>query len=125
MENILLKAIMQKECSLLIATFISNTKNYVGLILPQNTEEKYQLNNCSFTINNTNLPTGDFVGIIRGAALKNCTFTLADPDAKKKRYYWWIWLPKFEAKQKHYNFGDTNPATNPGSSGTKILYEGK
>ncbi len=30
-----------------------------------------------------NLPVNDFVGIIRGAALKNCTFTFTDPDAKK------------------------------------------
>jgi hypothetical protein len=67
--------------------FVSNTKKLCWFASSASSpEEKYQFTNCSFTINNTNLPVGDFAGIIRGAALKNCTFTFTDPDAKKKRY---------------------------------------
>ena len=68
--------------------FISNTKKLCWINSSASSpEEKYQINDCTFTINNSNLPVNDFVGVIRGAALKNCTFTFSDPDAKKKRYY--------------------------------------
>jgi Pectate lyase superfamily protein len=69
-------------------TFISNTKKLCWFTSSgKSAEEKYQLTNCSFSINNTNLNAGDFVAIIRGATLKNCTFTFTDPGAKKKKYY--------------------------------------
>ncbi|MEP6951768.1 MAG: right-handed parallel beta-helix repeat-containing protein [Ginsengibacter sp.] len=69
-------------------TFISGIKKLCWFTSSvKSAEEKYQLTNCSFIINNNNLPAGDFAAIIRGAALKNCTFTFTDPDAKKKRYY--------------------------------------
>jgi len=68
--------------------FISNTKKLCWFnSSAKNTEEKFQLDNCAFTINNANLPDNDFAGLIRGAALKNCTFTFTHPDAKKKRYH--------------------------------------
>jgi hypothetical protein len=68
--------------------FISNTKKLCWFnSSAKNTEEKFQLDNCTFTINNANLPDNDFAGLIRGAALKNCTFTFTHPDAKKKRYH--------------------------------------
>ncbi|MEP6927759.1 MAG: right-handed parallel beta-helix repeat-containing protein [Ginsengibacter sp.] len=69
-------------------SFISNIKKICWFNSSASSiEEKYQLTNCSFTVNNMNLPFNDFVGIIRGAALKNCTFTFTDPDTKKKKYY--------------------------------------
>ena len=68
--------------------FISNTRKLCWINSSASiTEERYQINDCTFTINNSNLAVNDFVGVIRGAALKNCTFTFSDPDAKKKRYY--------------------------------------
>ena len=68
--------------------FISNTKKLCWFSSSaSNTEEKYQLTNCSFIINNTNLPNNDFAGIMRGVVLKNCSITFTNPDAKKKRYY--------------------------------------
>ncbi len=92
-------------------TFVSNTKKLCWFQSPKTytLEERYQLNNCKFIINNTNLPTRDFIGITRGVVAKNCTFNFTNLDGKTKRY----------------TFGDTNPATNPGSSETKILYQGK
>jgi hypothetical protein len=88
-------------------TFTSNTKKLCWLnSTAVATDEKYQLNSCSFTIKNTNLPNGDFVAIIRGAALTNCTFTLTDPDAKKKRYY----------------IGGYGEPNNADLGGNKILY---
>ena len=77
------KRMIVNNCS-----FISNTSKLCWFNSSAKTiEEKYQLNNCSFTINNSNFPDNDFAGIIRGAALKNCAFTFTDPGAKKKRYY--------------------------------------
>jgi hypothetical protein len=68
--------------------FISNTKKLCWISSSAGSpEEKYQITGCSFIINNSNLPVHDFVGIIRGAALKNCSFTFSNPDAKKKGYY--------------------------------------
>jgi hypothetical protein len=69
-------------------TFISNLKKLCWFnSSAKNTEEKYQISDCKFIINNTNLINNDFVGVIRGAAIKNCTFTFNDPNAKTKRYY--------------------------------------
>jgi hypothetical protein len=88
--------------------FTSNTKKLCWFSSSAySVEEKYQLTNCSFTINNKNLSAGDFVGIIRGAALKNCTFTFADPEAKKKRYY----------------LGGYSEASNADLGGNKIIYK--
>ncbi|MEO8762636.1 MAG: right-handed parallel beta-helix repeat-containing protein [Ginsengibacter sp.] len=76
----------KKRMSFSGCTFISHTKKLgwfkSSAISP---DEKYQFTNCSFTINNI-LKEGDFAAILRGAALKNCTFNFTDPDAKKKRY---------------------------------------
>ena len=85
--NFLVESNDIKRMSFTNCTFISNIKKlcwFSSSAVP--TEEKYQFINCSFTINNTNLPEGDFVAQARGMALKNCTFTFTDPDAKKKRY---------------------------------------
>jgi hypothetical protein len=91
-------------------TFVTNTKKICWLASPNtfSDEEKYQLNNCKFIIRNSNLPQNDFVGITRGVIAKNCTFTFTD-----------------SAKKKGYNFGETDPATSAGFSGTKIIYEVK
>ena len=78
----------RKRMSFFDCTFISNKKKLCWFnSTAKSAEEKYQFTNCSFTINNNNLPARDFAGIIRGAALKDCTFTFTDPDAKRKRYY--------------------------------------
>ncbi len=83
----LLKVMGVKRMAFTNCTFISNIKKLCWLYCPVDpVEEKYQVTDCSFTINNTNLPPGDFAGVIRGAALKNCTFTFTDPDARKKGY---------------------------------------
>jgi hypothetical protein len=77
-----------KRMSFNNCTFISNVKKLGWFSSPAvAVEEKYQFVNCSFVINNKNLPASDFAGVIRGAALKNCTFTFGDPDAKRKRIY--------------------------------------
>ena len=91
--------------------FITNTKKLFWFQSPgiYTLAERYHLNNCTIIINNDNLPADDFIGITRGVVAKNCTFNFT----------------KLAAKEKRYSFGDTNPATNPGSSGTKILYLGK
>ena len=100
-----------KYMSFTNCTFVSNTKKLCWFQSPKtySLEERYQLNNCKFIINNTNLPTKDFIGITRGVVAKNCTFNFTKLDGKTKRY----------------TFGDSNPATNPGSSGTVIQYQGK
>jgi Pectate lyase superfamily protein len=100
-----------KRMSFSNCTFITNSKKLCWFSSPgtYTVEEKYQLNNCKFIINNNNLPQNDFVGITRGVVAKNCIFNFTNVNAKGKKY----------------NFGDTNPATNIGSSGTRILYEGK
>jgi Right handed beta helix region len=68
-------------------TFTSNSKKLVWFSSPATApEEKYQLNNCSFIINNSGLPQGNVIAMIRGVAMKNCTFTFTDPEAKPKRY---------------------------------------
>ena len=68
--------------------FISHTKKLCWFVSSaKNEDEKYQISNCTFVINNSNLPANDFVGMMKGAAIKNSTFTFTDPDAKKKRYY--------------------------------------
>jgi hypothetical protein len=68
--------------------FVSNKKKLIWFeTRVTNPEDKYQFNNCSFTINNTNLPQGDFVAVIRGMRYKNSTFTFTSKEAKKKGYY--------------------------------------
>jgi hypothetical protein len=110
-SRFLLESNSAKYMSFTNCTFVSNTKKLCWFDAPSTytLEEKYHLINCKFTINNTNLAPNDFIGITRGVVAINCTFNFTNPEAKEKRY----------------NFGDTNPATNVGSSGTTILYEGK
>lgn len=69
--------------------FTSNTKKACWLDSPESfsNEEKYQLINCIFTINNSTLPVNDFVGLTRGTLRKNCAFIFTDPEASVKRYY--------------------------------------
>jgi hypothetical protein len=88
-------------------TFVSNYKKLCWFSSIYSKEEKYQFDRCSFTINNGNLPNGDFVGLTRGMVLKNCTFKFTDPNAKKKKY----------------NFGAENVPVNGDANGTKILYK--
>lgn len=70
-------------------TFTANEKKICWLDSPGSftTEEKYQLLNCVFNINNTNLPQNDFVGLMRGTVRKDCTFIFNDPKAVQKQYY--------------------------------------
>jgi len=87
--NFLVESNNMRYISFTQCTFVSNIKKLAWLNSPGNypKEEKYQLINCSFTINNSNLPERDFVAVIRGATIKNCTFTFTDPLAKTKSYF--------------------------------------
>lgn len=69
--------------------------------------DKYVLSNCLFTMHNTNLPNKDFIGITRQVISINTTFLFTNIDGKTVQY----------------NFGDTNPVTNPGSRESKIIYQ--
>ena len=86
--NFLIESNVGKRMLFNGCTFISNQKKICWLVFSAtNQADKYQLINCKFVINNTNLPDNDFAGLIRGAAIKNCTFTFTDPVTKKKKYY--------------------------------------
>ena len=100
-----------KRMSFTNCTFTSNTKKLYWLASPPtySAEEKYQLTNCKFIINNDNLPQGDFIAISSGVAATNCSYNFTGPNAKAKRY----------------NFGNSNPLNNLGSSANKLLYQGK
>ncbi len=96
-----------KYTSFTKCAFVSNYKKLCWFSSNYPKEERYQFVQCTFTIKNTNLPDGDFVGITRGMTLKNCTFTFTDPNAKKKRY----------------NFGAENVPVDGDVNGTKIFYK--
>ncbi len=100
-----------KRMSFTYCTFISKIKKLCFLSAPDSfsIQQRYQLNNCKFIIENTNLPANDFIAITEGVVAKNCIFNFTTP----------------RAKQNGYNFENSNPVNNPGSSGSKILYEGK
>ncbi len=109
--NYLVESNNVKRMSFTGCNFTSNTKKLCYLSAPASysAQEKYQLNNCNFIINNDNLPANDFVGILAGAVATNCTFNFTSADAKAKRY----------------NFGSVNPLTNPAFSGNTVLYQGR
>ena len=109
--NYLVESWNVKRMSFTNCTFISKIKKLCVLSSPDSfsTAERYHLNNCQFIINNKNLPANDFIGITNGVVATNCTFNFMST----------------EAFQKKYSFNNANPATNSGSSGTKIFYKGK
>lgn len=105
----LIEIVEAKKLQLNNCTFVTHTKKVCWFSSnPTFTfEDKYQLNNCLFTINNTNFPNNDFIGVTRNLIATNTTFIFT----------------KIDGKSKKYNFGNTNPVTNPGSSGSKIIYK--
>lgn len=109
--NYLLESRNVKRMRFTNCTFISKMKKLVSLSAPDSftIAERYQLINCLFIIENKNLPPGDFIAITKGVVAINSTFNFKGG----------------EVLQRKYNFGDANPANNPASSGTKILYNGK
>ena len=98
-----------KRMSFNSCTFISKIKKLCLLSSPDSflIPERYHLNNCKFVIRNKNLPPNDFIAITNGVVATNCIFNFTTDEALKKKY----------------NFNNANPATNPGSSGTTILYK--
>ncbi len=109
--NYLVESRNVKRMSFTNCTFVSKIKKLCLFSAPDSfsIEERYLLQNCKLIINNTNLPAKDFIGITQNIVTKDCTFNFTS-DA---------------ATEKGYNFKNTSPVTNPGSSGTKILYKGK
>lgn len=67
--------------------FVSNTKKLLWVQTKAvANDEKYQFNNCTFTMNNSNLPKGDFIAIIRGIRSKNCKLIMSK-EADVAGYY--------------------------------------
>ncbi len=108
--NYLVESRNVKRMSFTNCTFISKVKKLVSLSCPDSLSipQRYHLINCDFFVKNENLPASDFIAVTKGVVAINCKFNFVGD----------------EALQKKYNFNFTS-ATNPGSSGTKILYNGK
>ena len=79
----------EKGMSFTNCNFVSKIKKICRILAPENytATEKYQFTNCTFKIENNNLPQNDFAADISGAALKNCTFNFTEPEAAAKKYY--------------------------------------
>ena len=79
----------EKGMSFTNCNFVSKIKKICRILAPENyaVTEKYQFTNCTFKIENNNLPQNDFAADISGAALKNCTFNFTEPEAVAKKYY--------------------------------------
>jgi hypothetical protein len=78
-----------KSMSFTNCNFVSKVKKLCNFSSPDSysASEKYQFINCTFKIENNNLPANDFAAVILGASLKNCTFNFIDPVAANKKYY--------------------------------------
>ncbi|MEI6946842.1 right-handed parallel beta-helix repeat-containing protein [Paraflavisolibacter sp. H34] len=87
--NFLVESNGRKRVSFRDCSFVSNTKKLVWIQASAAwaPEEKYQFDNCRFSINNDSLPRRDFVAVVRGMRYKNCTFNFTKPEAKQKKYY--------------------------------------
>jgi hypothetical protein len=70
-------------------TFVAHKKKLIWVDHKPNLrpEEMYQITDCRFSMYNTNLPKGDFLGVIRGARYRNCLFEYKSREAKKLSYY--------------------------------------
>ncbi len=67
--------------------FIANKKKLCWVqATSDKPEEKYQFRDCRFIVKNADYQSGDFVGVLRGMAMKNCTFEFKNKEAKNKRY---------------------------------------
>jgi polygalacturonase len=84
----LLESNSAKRMSLVNCTFTSIVKKNVWIEGSSNwkPEERYQITATKFIINNTNIPDGDWVAVIRAAALKNNTYQFA--ASAKTKHYW-------------------------------------
>ncbi len=87
--NFLIESNYRKRVTFSECTFVSNKKKLMWIEgnANLNPEEKYQFNKCNFIMNNANLPAKDFVAVMRGARIKDCTFQFANKEAKQKGYY--------------------------------------
>jgi hypothetical protein len=78
----------RQRISFLNCTFVSHKKKLIWFELRvDNPWQKYQFNNCTFTIYNTNLPAYDFVAVMKGMRYKNCTFQFSK---ESKAFGYWI-----------------------------------
>ncbi len=86
--NFLIETNHKKRVSFTNCTFIANKKKlcWVDANPAIKPDEKYQFSNCVFVVKSVAYPAGDYVGVIRGTALKNCIFDFKHPDATKKQY---------------------------------------
>ncbi|ANE52698.1 right-handed parallel beta-helix repeat-containing protein [Flavisolibacter tropicus] len=76
-----------RRVNYLNCTFVSHTKKLIWAELIANTpQEKYQFNNCTFTVYNTNLPASDWIAVLRGMRYKNCKFEFSKES--RQLGYW-------------------------------------
>ena len=87
--SFLIESNNRKRVSFTDCTFIANKKKlcWIDIDPAIKPDEKYQFNNCVFVVKSASYPAGDFVGLIKGMTIKNCTFSFKHPDAEKKQYY--------------------------------------
>jgi hypothetical protein len=111
--NFLLESNNAKRVSFTDCKFIANKKKLFWISVDPKTkpEEKYQFTNCSFIVKNADFPEHSYLAVIRGAVLKNSTFQLEHPNAKRKQYY-----------LEGYTGSNNN---NVDLGGNKIIYSGE
>lgn len=87
--NLLIESNNAKRMSFSNCRFTANRKKLCWISIDPATrqEEKYQFTNCSFVIRNKDDSPGDVIGLIKGMALKNCTFSFQNPKDRNKAPY--------------------------------------
>jgi hypothetical protein len=87
--NFLVESNSIKRMSFTGCSFTSYKKKPIWVDISTNLqpEEKYQFQDCRFTIYNNNFPSGDYIAVIRNIRYRNCTFEFKHKDAKKRGYY--------------------------------------
>jgi hypothetical protein len=77
----------RRRVSFLSCTFISHTNKLIWAEMITNSpQEKFQFNNCTFTIYNNNFPRDTWIAVLRGMRYKNCKFELSKES--KELNYW-------------------------------------
>ncbi|MEO6454085.1 MAG: right-handed parallel beta-helix repeat-containing protein, partial [Ginsengibacter sp.] len=84
--NFLVETNNVKRMSFTDCKFIANKKRlyWISIDPAIKPEERYQFSNCLFVLNNADDSTGVMIGLLKGAVLKNCSFTFKNPELKKK-----------------------------------------
>lgn len=110
--NFLVESNGARRISYTDCNFIANTKKLCWIVLDpkSTTEEKNQFRNCSFVIKGAAYPVNSYMAVMRGMAMKSCTFQFNHPEAKNKQYF-------FEGYTRGYN-------SNVDLGGNKIIYPG-